>query len=115
MTSDRPKNLAHGAVCKVADLAQPSGDLAHGAVWHGPFTPAGDIYANPSAASRYRAPITAEPEPPTVAEIGDVRSAVLSLCERAVRASRADIAAELRAAVGPLVDAESAARRERQP
>lgn len=71
--------------------------------------------ADPDTASHNRPTITAaDPQPPTVAEIAAVRGAVLGLCERAVRAGRADIAAELRAAIGPLADAETATQRERQ-
>lgn len=69
---------------------------------------------DPLTASFHRPTLTADPEPPTAADIATVRGAVLDLCTRAVRAGRADIAAELRAAVGPLVDAEAAARPERQ-
>lgn len=70
--------------------------------------------ADPVTARCYRPTLTADPEPPTVADIAAVRGVVLDLCARAVRAGRADIAAELRAAIGPLADAEAAARRERQ-
>lgn len=70
--------------------------------------------ADPDTASHNRSTITVDPEPPTVAEIAAARGAVLGLCERAVRAGRADIASELRAAIGPLADAETATRRERQ-
>lgn len=82
-----------------------------GPAWHGPLTETGELYSDPAGAASYRPPVEAGPLPPTPDEIADLRAAVLRLTERAVRAGRASVAAELRAAVGPLADAESAARR----
>jgi hypothetical protein len=74
----------------------------------------GEIDSRPDVGTRYGLTSAADPAPPTSAAIAAVRGVVLHLCVQAVHAGRPDIASELRAAIGPLADAESAARWECQ-